>query len=42
MGGISIYLLCAVVNEYGYNMADLRKDEEDGGVYDGESDMYGE
>ena len=39
MGGITRYLLHAVVNKGGLNMEDFREEEEVGGIYQGGSDM---
>ena len=40
--GITRYLLCAVGKKDGINMEDIRKDEEEGGIYEGDNGMYGE
>ena len=42
MGGINRYILHTVVKKDGINMEDIRKDTEEGGVYDGDSDTDGE
>ena len=38
MGDITRYILRAVGNKYDLNM----EDEEEGGIYEGDSDIYGE
>ena len=42
MGVIIMYIFFALVKKYGLNMEDVREYEEEGGIYEGYGDMYGE